>query len=306
MSNNITPTMIIPRLTREYIRDGFKTLDYYTLYEPELALNFHYPDAVLFSLLAHVKKPQDVLDLGSYFGMFPFVIEEIYRVANNDARFKWTLVDNCLYTKELAGAIKNNTGLSNRWLNQSHLDGWHVDNVPEWKRRCFFSKEGDYYLPPSNPAEFYGFWHRISAFYNIQKPTVSMLESVEELQNRKFDLLHFDLTAGAYELNKSMFETIVKNNLNNDSIIVFDDMTPRHPNMLLLFQYILASSDFRPIAFSTGKIAMMRKQYKPDFIYKVGQAGLMEINHTRDSYYSFQQNPGRDSDWGDYLDIRGN
>ena len=107
-------------------------------------------------------------------------------------------------------------------------------------------------------------------------------------------------------LNKSMFEHVIKHNLNDDGIIVFDDIRPQHPKMLLFFQYILATSDFRPVAFSTGKIAMMRKQHKPLFMFNVEKAGLKEVRHTRDDYFSFQFLGGEETDWGDFMDLRTN
>jgi hypothetical protein len=68
----------------------------------------------------------------------------------------------------------------------------------------------------------------------------------------------------------------------------------------------LATSDFRPVAFSTGKIAMMRKKHKPGFIFSVDNAGLRQVIHTRDSYFSFALAGGEETDWGDFLDLRTN
>jgi hypothetical protein len=302
---NIEPTLVIPRLTREYIRDGFKTLDWHSLYAPDLVLNFHYPDVALFALLAHIKQPKHILDLGSFFGMLPFIVEEIYRSSGSTKQFNWTLVDTCLYTKELAEAIKNRSPISTRYLSQVHFDAWRQENVLPWKER-WFQKSGDYFLPPSNPFEFGIFWYKFSSHYNIPNPYIKMFETIEEVQDRKFDLVHFDLTAGASELNKNMFNYIAEHKLNDDGIIVFDDMRPQHPKMLVFFQYILATSDFRPVAFSTGKIAMMRKQHKPGFIFNMEQAGLKQLNHTRDSYFSFAMAGGEETDWGDFLDLRAN
>jgi hypothetical protein len=298
-------TLVIPRLTREYIRDGFKTLDWHSLYEPDLVLNFHYPDVALFALLAHVKQPKHILDLGSFFGMLPFVVEEIYRSSGSTKQFNWTLVDTCLYTKEVADAINNGISTSGRYLSQVHFDAWRQENVPPWKER-WFKKSGDFFLPPSNPFEFGIFWYRFSSHYNIPNPYIKMFETIEEVKDTKFDLVHFDLTAGASELNKNMFNHIIQHRLNDDGIIVFDDMRPQHPKMLLFFQYILATSDFRPIAFSTGKIAMMRKPYKSAFIGNVDSAGLRQIIHTRDSHFSFAMADGEETDWGDFLDLRAN
>jgi hypothetical protein len=302
---NIAPTLVIPRLTEEYIRDGFKTLDWHAFYEPDTVLNFHYPDVVLFSLLAHVKKPKHILDLGSFFGMLPFIVEEIFRSSGSNEQFNWTLVDNCLYTKEFAEAIKNKTPISARYLNQKHFNAWRRENVIP-RKETLFDKSGYYLLPPSNPMEFRAYWHRFSSSYNVPMPPMIMVESIEEVNDKKFDLVHFDLTAGASELNKRMFNHIAEHKLNDDGIIVFDDMRPQHPKMLLFFQYILATTDFRPVAFSTGKIAMMRKKYKPEFIFKVDNEGLREVNHTRDNYFSFALAGGEETDWGDFLDLRAN
>ena len=296
----------IPRITKEYVRDGLQAFDHYTFYSPDVVLNFHLPDVVLFTLLAHVKKPKHILDLGSYFGILPFVVEEISRIYNCAETFDWTLIDNSLYTKELAKVVKGEVTLSLHYLTNYHLDTWHVNNVPKWKENELFKKVGDYYLPPSTPLEFENYWSSLATHYKVPRPSMSMFESVEEVQDKKFDLVHFDLAAGAYQFNKTMFENLVKNNLNENGIIVFDDMRPQHPNMLLLFQYILESSDFRPIAFSTGKIAMMRKQFKEEFINKVGEAGLIATNIVKDAYYSFQRISGMESDWGDFLDLKSN
>jgi hypothetical protein len=303
--NNGPPTLVIPRLTEEYIRDGFKTLNWHSFYEPDTVLNFHYPDIVLFALLAHVKKPKHILDLGSFFGMLPFIVEEIFRSSGSNEQFNWTLVDTCLYTKEFAEAIKSNTPISARYLNQKHFNAWRQENVQPWKE-VFFRKLGDYFVPPSNSFEFDIFWYRFALHYRIPKPPMTMFESIEEVKDKKFDLVHFDLTAGASELNKRMFEHVANHLLSDDGIIVFDDMRPQHPKMLLFFQYILSTSDFRPIAFSTGKIAMMRKKYKADFIFSVDNAGLRQINHVRDNYFSFAMAEGEETDWGNFLDLRTN
>lgn len=304
---NIAPTLAIPRLTEEYVRDGYKSFDWYTFYNPDIVLNFHWPDAVLFTLLAHVKKPKHILDLGSYFGILPFVVEEISRINNCPESFDWTLIDSCLYTKELASVVKGEIALTLRYLNNYHLNTWHVDNVPSWKENTLFKRVGDYYLPPSTPLEFENFWTALSTHYKVSQPSMTMFESIEEVQDIKFDLVHFDLAAGNYQVNKAMFNLISVHKLNDDGIIVFDDMRPQHPNMLLLFQYILETSDFRPIAFSTGKIAMMRKKYKAEFILNVENAGLKEIDRRkRDNYYSFAVSDGEDAKWGDFLDLRAN
>lgn len=305
MINDIAPTLRIPRLTREYIRDGFKTLNWHSFYEPDLVLNFHYPDVVLFALLAHVKQPKHILDLGSFFGMLPFIVEEIYRSSDSTKQFNWTLVDTCLYTKEFAEAITNNTPISARYLNQTHFDAWRCENVLPWKE-VMFKRFGDYFVPPSTPSEFDTFWYRFALHHKIPKPFMTMFETIEQVKDTKFDLVHFDLTAGASELNKNMFNHLITHNLSDDGIIVFDDMRPQHPKMLVFFQYILATSDFRPVAFSTGKIAMMRKQYKAEFIFKADNEGLREVKHTRDDYFSFQLAGGEETDWGDFLDLRAN
>ena len=122
----------------------------------------------------------------------------------------------------------------------------------------------------------------------------------------KFDLVHFDLTAGAYELNKEVFEQLAANNLSDDGIIVFDDMTPRHPKMLLFFQYLITKTEFRPIAFSTGKIALMRRGHKQAFIDKALAAGLIDPDDERSYYYAFLVEGHPDSDWGDFLNLRAN
>jgi hypothetical protein len=299
------PSIKIPRITKEFIRDGFKNFDHFTLYKPEVVLNFHYPDVVLFTLLAHIKKPKHILDLGSYFGMLPFLVEEIARVGDCPERFEWTLVDNCLYTKELADAILTVSKLSNRWLNESHLVQWHNGQTRKMKREKLFNVVGEWSIPPHNTEQFNNYWQNFSELYEVPKPNMVMLESVDNIGDKKFDLVHFDLTAGSYNLCIEMLHLLLSKHLQKDAIIVFDDLTPRHPMMLLFFQYMLKETCLRPIAFSTGKIAMMDFNYKSTFLQQAYEADLIDPDHSKRHWFSFLPE-GVVNGWGTHLNLRAN
>jgi hypothetical protein len=132
-----------------------------------------------------------------------------------------------------------------------------------------------------------------------------MIEDINNLGNEKVDLVHFDLTAGSYELCVSMIHILLERHLTNDAIIVFDDMLPRHPKMLLFFQYLLRETNLKPVAFSTGKIAMMDSAHKDAFIQKARDAELVDPDNDKEPYFSFlvENVP---NGWGDHLNLRAN
>lgn len=299
------PLLKIPRITKEFVRDGFHSFDHYTLYDPDIVLNFHYPDTVLFTLLAHIKKPRQILDLGSFFGTLPFIVEEMSRVGGCPESFNWTLVDNCLYTKELAEVITTSSEISGKWLLPSHLDTWHNSVGGKSSRQRLYSQHNGWSVPPCNTEQFYDFWGKFATVYNVPKPSMTMHEDVKLLGENKFDLVHFDLTAGSYKLCVEMIHLLLEKHLQPDSIIVFDDMTPKHPIMLSFFQYLLRETNLRPVAFSTNKIAMMNQDYKDKFFQQAVEADLIDTTHAKMPYFSFMRE-GVPNCWGDQLNLRAN
>lgn len=297
----------IPRITDNYIIKGFRTLDYFSLNEPDIGLNFHYPDCAFFTLLMEIKKPKHILDLGSYFGLLPILTEELYKLYGDGKKFHWTLIDNCSYVKELADFIRGDGTFSGIYLRDYHLKTWKIENMKLYKS-AMFEKHGEYCVPPSTPAEFYGFWEKFTTYYKLDNPHKEMYTGFSSIPfQRKFDLVMFDLAAENFDENLDMWTILTEKYINDDAIIVMDDIIPRHPRAMSLFLYLMDKTDFSPVAFSTNKIAMMRKDFHDKFIFTdTLEAGLRaEGLPTRDvpqPYFNFYQH--HSYKWGNYLNLR--
>lgn len=299
----------VPRITSKFITEGFNnTLDQVALFEPDIALNFHYPDCVFFALLLELKNPKHVLDLGSYFGMLPVLTEHLHALYGDNKKFNWTLVDNCTYVKELADFIRGNGTLSGRFLKEFQVNTWKVENIKPDKQQMF-EIQGNYCVPPSTPEEFATFWEKFTTYYELGNPYKEMYDSLSSIPDkRKFDLVMFDLAAGS-EQNFEIFQNLINNHINDDAIIVMDDIYPKHPGGMALFQWIIDTTDFIPLAFSTNKIAIQRKQFKDKFMFTT----VMDTGHrangsfrqaiTQPYFNFFFQKTYK---WGDFLDLRAN
>lgn len=299
----------IPRITANYIRRGFNNfddLDDNPLTVPDISLNFHYPDCVMFALLMEIKKPKNILDFGSYFGLLPILSEHLFKLYGNGQKFNWTLVDDCSYVKELAYFIKRQGNLSNTLLTNQHVETWKISNMPLHKS-AMFEQHGEYCVPPTTPEEFYKFWAEFTNYYRLDNPSKSMFTNLELVPSEcKFDLVMFDLAAENYDVNLEMWKTLTNNYINDDAIVVMDDVLPRHPKAMSLFLHILDTTEFSPVAFSAGKIAMMKKQHKEEFINKVNQAGLIAKSNavSAQEYFNFFVN--NTYKWGTYLNLKAN
>lgn len=298
----------IPKITDNFVWQGFKTLDHIGLFEPDIALNFHYPDCAFFALLMEIKNPKHILDLGSYFGMLPILSEQLHTLYGDNKKFNWTLIDNCLYVKELADFVRGKGEFSNRWLRNYHLKTWRLENIKPWKQRLF-EVHGEYCVPPSTPEEFNVFWEKFTSYYKLGNPAKEMYSSLASIPDqRKFDLVMFDLAADGFEQNQEIFLDLTANYINHDAIIVMDDILPRHPRGFALFQWIIDNTEFKPLAFSTNKIALQRNQYKSDFMTLTENAGYRANgsfdNANPQQYFNFFFHNAYK--WGDYLNLRAN
>lgn len=288
---------------------GSGILNWKSLHEPNMVLNFHYPDSVFFAMLAYIKKPKNILDLGSFGGMLPFITEDIMKVGNCDEKYNWILVDDCRYTKELYNAIKENGTVTGLYLKSKHLESWKKSNLETWKVNVF-DEHGNYCLPPTSPDKFRSYWNKFADYYKISVPSMSMFNTLEQIPiDTKFDLVHFDLAAGWYEENLQVLELLLNCYMDESGIIVFDDIMPKHPKMIMLFLNLLENTDYVPVAFSTGKIAVIKKQHKEYFTeVLVHEADLVDAGlpylETKNEFFKFYKEPS--NRWGTYLNIRAN
>ena len=276
------------------------------LHAPRLLLNYEYNDIAFFTLLAYIKKPGNILDLGSYTGFLPFLVERLALLSNSPQQYNWTLVDDSRYLKELKSSILSNSPLSGKGLKEIHKTSWLKNRVPPFMG-SILSEHDDYYLPPAGPDELSGFWQKFSSNANIAQPQMSMYENLENLpSDLKFDLVHFDLAAGNPE-NVEVFNYLHQHYLNEDSIIVFDDVEIAHPKMFLFFLDIIEKTDYSPVAIGMQKIAVMNRAHKDAFINITNQVGLIDFgpdpfrNKINEPYRFFPETSER---WGPYLNLR--
>jgi hypothetical protein len=297
----------IPRITNNYFAQGFKGVDYYyALSEPDIGLNFHYPDCAMFALLMEIKNPKYILDLGSYFGMLPLLTEHLHKLYGESKKFDWTLIDNCSYVKELADCIKGYSNLTGTYLLDQHLETWKTKNVKPYKVDMF-EQHGEYCMPPTTPDEFYKFWDKFSNHFQLDNPKKEMHTSFNSVPfSRKFDLVMFDLSAENFDENLEMWNTLTGQYVQDDAIIVMDDILPKHPKAMALFLYILDKTDFSPVAFSTNKIAMQRKDFHDKFIFTdTAKAGLVAKGESsKETYFNFYVR--HSYKWGNYLNLKAN
>ncbi len=296
----------IPKITENYISQGFKTIDQTALLEPNMGLNFFYPDCVMFALLLDIQNPTRVLDLGSYFGLLPILTEQLHKLYGTGKKFQWTLIDNCSYVKELSDFIKGQGPFTGAHLKNRHLETWKLENIKKEKQH-FFESTDRYCIPPSTPEEFHIFWKKFTDHHKFDNPNKEMFTGFDTMpKDRKFELAMFDLSSENFDVNKRMFELLVNEYGSDDIIVVMDDISPQHPNSMALFNYILDTTDFLPLAFSTNKIAIQRKKFKDNFIFKrtveAGHHGLG--SPTKDipqTYFNFFFRSAYK--WGDYLNL---
>jgi hypothetical protein len=299
----------IPRITEAYIKDGLKNVDYSAIFEPSIGLNFHYPDCAFFALLMEIQDPKHILDLGSYFGLLPIMSEHLHKLYGSGKKFQWTLVDNCSYVKELADYILTNKEMSGKFLTQRHVETWKLSKV-DISKQHLFEHHDTFCVPPTTPDEFYTYWDKFTKLYGIDNPSMEMYTNLSEVgTDKKFSLVMFDLASESFKENILIFRDLIKNYTSDNVIVVLDDIDAKHPMGMAMFNFILDTTDFVPVAFSTGKVAIQRADFKKDFIFtKTVDAELRAIGrygrNVSQSHFNFFFR--ETYKWGDYLDMCAN
>lgn len=295
----------IPKITSSFFKDGFNALNYNALFEPTRILGSGsdqiYLDSVLVTLLSYAKQSKKVLDLGSYFGMLPFIVEDLHRRGNMKFDIDWVLVDNCMYVKELYNDLKGIASLSGDFLSYSHLAGWDKDSMPGNTRKLF-DVHNNSCLPPINAEQFQIYWKKLAADYlNVECPNMTMYEDLSLLKGQKFDFVIFDLVAGMFKNSVKLFDEL-QDYLTDDAIVIIDDVLPRHPETMAFFHYILKTYNYAPIAFSLGKIAIMKPEHKEKFLTEAEHyIAIHELNLNSPDFYCYYR---VNEIWGPYLQLK--
>jgi hypothetical protein len=295
----------IPKLTNSFFKNGFDALSYNALFEPTRVLGSStdqiYLDTVLVTLLSYAKQSKKVLDLGSYFGMLPFIVEDFHRRSNAKFDIEWTLVDNCMYVKELYQYIKGTAPLSGDFMSFAHAAEWSTDKIPRATRELFDS-HADSCLPPINAEQFQLYWKKLAADYlNVECPNMTMYEDIALLEGQKFDFAIFDLSAGLFENSVKLFNDL-QNYVTDDAIILIDDISPSHPETMALFQHIMKTYNYAPVAFSPGKIAVMHPEHKEKFLLQA--ENYIVINELTIPNLAFSCQYKVNEVWGPYIQLK--
>jgi hypothetical protein len=295
----------IPKLKYSFIKNGFDKLHYNALFEPTRILGTStdqiYLDSVLVTMLTYAKQSKKILDLGSYFGMLPFIVEDLYRKCNVNFKIDWTLVDNCSYVTELYQHITGKAPLSDNFMSLTHSNEWKKNKITPTTQNLFDSY-GDSCLPPINAEQFQLYWQKLASDYlDVTCPSMTMYEDLSLLEGQKFDFVVFDLSAGRFKNSVDMFG-ILQNHITDDAIIIIDDVTPSHPETMAVFQHVMKTYNYAPVAFSPGKIAVMRPEHKEEFLLKAeSKIAINEINFDAPSFYCYYK---VNEVWGPYLQLR--
>ncbi len=282
---------------------GLSKLNKAAFYTPSRILGPNdsvFDDNVLTALLAYGSDSKQILDLGSYFGMLPFFVEDLVRAGNEQYLPTWTLVDNMLYVNELRASLENSSTLTGRFLPEHFLKEWYDLNE---RTVQLFEHTDTKILPPVTVDAFNAYWQKLATYYDVQKPNMSMHTSLYDVPQITYDLVSYDLSAGRYTENKPLLEHVILNHTHENTIIVLDDVWPKHPMTMALFYHIVSTFDYKPVAFSRHKVAIMKPTAKGAFLEKLSSRVNVHENRPNLSYYGFRKSTNEY--WGDFLQLEG-
>lgn len=207
-----------------------------------------YHDTVFIAQLIHAMEPKKIADLGCYTGILSVFVEDLLRNANSNhsGLSEWSLADNFEFLLDLKRCIEDPTYNGNE-LNKIL--------VPQWKNTIAAQKS---YItkPPVTANELHSFLSSFCSSHGVNIPNISSIEdNIKNLKN-KYDFIIYDLFGSQYTIDIASY--IITELLNDDGIIVFDDMKPRHPQQMALFVTILNTMPVVPIAFNSAKVAVIK------------------------------------------------
>lgn len=255
-----------------------------------------YNDLVLQTMLIVGTQSTCVLDAGSFFGSMAFAVEDLLRKANYDyKRISWHLLDNNLYVNELKESLENDNPISGRYLHQFNVDDWKKHPRPE----LFSLGSKGHCVPPTTTTEFEQYWKNLAVSYNVPMPDMSMAIDTNSIAADKFDIIMFDLSAGKYNENLEVLNNLLIKT-HDKTVIVLDDVVPQHPETMALFKTLYDTLSYRPIAFSTYKVALAKESSKDAIIENLRD--YIDTSYGTKGYYWCREVTG--SVWGNYLELK--
>lgn len=255
--SNITP-----------IKTSYKHYGAKVLLNPSLQLNDGIKtslfDNLFFAQLLHATKSKHILDFGCYIGMLAVMVEELLQQGQSDMQqhANWTLIDNFSFLKDIKTNVADST-MFEFGNTLKHAESWKAALADQSK--SIFIKQ-----IPTTPVELHEFLINLIAYSKSPMPLIQLIDiSLDSVNDNKFDMISFDLRASEFSPNFELLGQCVTDQLNDFGIVIMDDVKTIHPNQLAIFMSILDSYQIFPLAFGTGKIALIKcksMQDKDDYL----------------------------------------
>ena len=207
---------------------------------------FH--DTVFIAQLIHAIEPKKIADLGCYMGVLSTFVEDLlFDAKSTQAGISdWSLVDTFQFLLDLKCCIEDPLFNGNE-LNKILVSQWV--NISEEKKKYLT-------VPPTNKYELLEFLSSFCTQNNAKFPKISLIEDSILNLKETYDFIVYDLFGSQYSFD--IAEYVINKLLNDDGIIIFDDMKPRHPKQMALFVKIIGTMPLVPIAFNSAKVAMIK------------------------------------------------
>lgn len=210
-------------------------------------------DNLFFAQLLHATKSKNILDFGCYVGMLAVMVEELLQQGKSDMQqyANWTLIDNFSFLKDIKSNIADSTVFQ---------FGNTLKHAPSWKTALADKSKSNFIKQiPTTPGELHEFLINLIAYSKSPMPVIQLVDSsLNSINDKKFDMISFDLRASEFSPNFELLVQCVTDQLNDFGIVILDDVKTVHPNQLAIFMSILDSYQVFPLAFGTGKIALIK------------------------------------------------
>jgi len=239
--------------TTRYSNNGYPHFDNEFRSPPALQLNESLPasflDTVLITQLIHATKSKEILDFGCYLGLLPLLVEDLLQDGFSDMSMQanWTLIDNFEFLKDLHQYLND--------VNHKPVYFNTIESKSIWQNMSI-EKQNLLVSPPTNSDELLAMLTRVANGRNSLLPKFKNCYSSLDHCNSMVDFISYDLSASHFNID--ILNDCVYNKLNDKGIIVLDDVKPVHPQQMAVFHHALNTMPIYPIAFSRGKVALMK------------------------------------------------
>lgn len=242
-----------------------------------------YLNNVVFAQLTHLFQPKSFLDLGCYYGALPMMVEDLLELAASDhsGKTQWYLVDNFSFFKETK-KHNQNYNPNDPWLSEVARD--FCDSVRNPKAPGILKN----FPIPTDPTQLESVLRGVADRFKAPYPNiVQIAEDVRHLNDIKFDLVSFDLSANSFANNFAMLELLVNGFLNKNAVIAIDDIAAEHPSQLVLFLEAVQSLNLQLIGVA-GKTTLMSNvdiKEKHDLIDSIHKARAYAANDGQNFFW---------------------